>query len=746
MQVQRQMRSSSLQLRPETPATPFAASRRAPTAWQHDLLRPDETCWRIARASRAKFLVDAAAYMGTLREVMKQARESIYIVGWDIDTRTPLRGEQGADDGWPEPLLEFLNKLLAQNKHLQVHILSWDFALFYIFEREWFPAYRFAWKGHRRLRFALDGVHPLWASHHQKMVVIDDHVAFVGGIDLTLKRWDTSDHRPGDPARVDPAGQPYRPMHDVQVGVQGPIAQDLAHLFRERWEAATGGRLGACKTTPRVQLPGADVSDVAVGIARTYSRMAGQCIRNIEKLTIEAIGKAERFVIIESQYLTAGAVGEALAKRLSDPSGPEVLAILPRVEDGWLEQESLGILRARMLQKLRCADKFDRLRVVYPFTTVNETEVPIYVHSKVLMVDDVFLKVGSSNMTNRSMGLDTECDLAFVAHGEDEEKTRSAICQLRRDLLSEHLGCAPQDVDEAWARTGSLVATLDELAKPARGLRKLEASVNPMCDFSIYDGLVCDPERPRGAEGVLAAALPRGRRRSMQRSLVLYAVLAVLLTAGVLAVKFTSLGQWLDPRALASVTRGLLAEPGGIVVACGIAVVALCLFVPVTLIIAAGALLLPPWQAFFTLYVTALAGASLSYAMGKWMGVPQIGSFVTRSAEKMQKHLKRGGFLAVLLARLLPVGNFAAINLFAGAVRVPFVSYFLANMVGLLPGLALFCLFSGSVAAVWNKPSPTNIAIAVGALGLLVGVLAAVRRLIRRRLSAEDKKRLGQAA
>jgi uncharacterized membrane protein YdjX (TVP38/TMEM64 family) len=161
---------------------------------------------------------------------------------------------------------------------------------------------------------------------------------------------------------------------------------------------------------------------------------------------------------------------------------------------------------------------------------------------------------------------------------------------------------------------------------------------------------------------------------------------------------------------------------------------AMSMFVPISLMIAAGVLVFSPLKAFFLLYTTGLLASCLSFAFGRWVGIPPMGKTLTRGTEKLRNHLQRGGFLAVLVARLLPVGNFSAINLFAGAVGVPFVSYILANAVGLLPGLLLVCLFSGRVAAVWNDPNPWNIAAAVGALLLLVGVLWAIRKLVQKRV------------
>ena len=113
-----------------------------------------------------------------------------------------------------------------------------DFSIIYTFEREPMPAVNFGWRSHRRLHFALDGEHPVGASHHQKVVVIDDRVAFAGGMDLTFARWDTSEHRPNDPRRKLGDGNIARPMHDVQVAASGGTARALGDLFRARWQGA----------------------------------------------------------------------------------------------------------------------------------------------------------------------------------------------------------------------------------------------------------------------------------------------------------------------------------------------------------------------------------------------------------------------------------------------------------------------------------------------------------------------------
>src|SRR5687767_4462992 len=148
------------------------------------LLVPGRTCWRIERAERMAFLVDGEAYFSAVREAMRNAQRSIHILGWDIDSRVELV-PGGANDGLPDPLGEFLDALVRRRRSLHAWVLSWDFAMIFALEREWMPVYKLEKSTHRRLKFRLDDVHPIGGSHHQKVVVIDDRIAFVGGLDLT---------------------------------------------------------------------------------------------------------------------------------------------------------------------------------------------------------------------------------------------------------------------------------------------------------------------------------------------------------------------------------------------------------------------------------------------------------------------------------------------------------------------------------------------------------------------------------
>jgi phospholipase D1/2 len=143
---------------------------------------------------------------------------------------------------------------------------------------------------------------------------------------------------------------------------------------------------------------------------------------------------------------------------LQEPEGPEIIIVLPEETSEFLEQVSMSVLRSRLLKRLRAADRFGRLHVYYP--AVDGEQVQVRVHSKVCFIDDRLLRVGSANLNNRSMGLDTECDIAAEA---DDSSTENAIARLRNRLLAEHLGVSPERIGQEHARVGSLVRAIENL-------------------------------------------------------------------------------------------------------------------------------------------------------------------------------------------------------------------------------------------------------------------------------------------
>src|SRR4026208_2367007 len=119
------------------------------------ILRENHNCWKIAGASRIKFLVDGAAYFSAVAAAFGQARESIFILGWDFDSRIRLEYERERLDDFPR-LGDYLNSLASQRPELNIYILIWDFAIIYALDREPTPLFGSAWSRHPRVHFHLD--------------------------------------------------------------------------------------------------------------------------------------------------------------------------------------------------------------------------------------------------------------------------------------------------------------------------------------------------------------------------------------------------------------------------------------------------------------------------------------------------------------------------------------------------------------------------------------------------------------
>jgi phospholipase D1/2 len=710
---------------------------------------PDKNCWRVARANRVAFLVDGAAYFSAFRRAAIRARRSIFMIGWDFDTLVPLLPEGAPSDGFPRRLLAFLNALCKKTPGLSIYVLAWDFSVIYTFEREPLPAVKFGWRSHRGVHFAMDGEHPLGASHHQKIIVVDDRMGFVGGMDLTFARWDTPEHRADDARRATLDGSIARPMHDVQVAVGGETAAALGDLFRARWLAATGQPLSthvpparrskrataiaASAADPWPDDLAADVEDSEVAIARTAPALvpAARSVREIETLTLQAIAAAKRTIFIENQYLTSGLVGHALAARLKESDGPEVILVLPREQGGWLEQSSMGVLRERLLARLRASDHHGRLRAYYPVVPGLSDEQCLGVHSKVLVVDDALLKVGSANLSNRSMGFDTECDLALGAFGARQQENARAIAGLRARLLAEHLGARPEALEARFAASKSWIRAIESLNGGPRRLLLLDAGPEPTVHLAMLNGLVCDPEQPISPEKLIQEFVPAGSRRRARRSLVHYAVLlATILLVGTVW-RFTPLRELLVVERLVEVGRAVRGSPFSFFYVVAAYLLGGFLFFPITLLIASTALLFDPTRGFVFAMTGSLASACATYGAGRLLGRPVVERMLrTPRMRRFRDELRRRSFAAIFGARLVPVGSFSLINMLAGALGVRFRAYFLGNVLGILPGILGLTLFANRLENTLAKPNVTNIAVLVLVFAAIVAALSLIRRAL----------------
>ena len=665
-----------------------------PQEKQKTLLNEGNNCWRVENAQRVGIAIDGEAYFRAVREAILAAQQSVYILGWDIHSKLKLVRED-KQDNYPDELGELLD-FVAREHAVDVYVLSWDFAMIYFMEREPLPLYTLNWKTHSRLRFRMDDRHPVGASQHQKVVVVDDAVAFCGGLDLSKWRWDTPQHRIDDKRRIDPDGKPYPPFHDVQMVVDGDTAKALGELARERWQRATRETISTKQShTDNDPWPASVqtlIENVPVAIARTVAEYDdAKNVREVESLYLDSIAVAEHFIYIENQYLTAHCIRDALAERLQQSDGPEVVVVMPEKTGGWLEQHTMDVLRSRLVKQLNKTCQDDRLRLYYPQLSPS-SDTSLMVHAKVMIIDDRLLRVASSNLSNRSMGLDCECDLLIEA--ESNTDNQRAIKQIRERLLAEHLDVSPETLDETMQQEKSLIKTIESLRGRDRTLQPLDTTVDEDVDQLIPESALIDPEKPIDSESLVNHFVPDEHKPHTAKRAVLAVSLLVALLGLAAAWRWTALGEWLDLDMMRQQAEALNTHALAPVLAIIIIAVAGSLAVPLTLLVVTAVLAFGSIAGFFYSLIGAELSSVLTYAMGQGAGRDLVRRYAGERLNGVSKKLSKRGILTIITLRIVPVAPFVVINLVAGASHIRFKDFALGTLIGLLPGLIAIALFA----------------------------------------------------
>jgi phosphatidylserine/phosphatidylglycerophosphate/cardiolipin synthase-like enzyme/uncharacterized membrane protein YdjX (TVP38/TMEM64 family) len=688
----------------------------------------DRNCWRRSKARRFAWLIDGEEYFAALREAIGCAEREILILGWDIDSRTRLIRNPDHPH-YPSPLAETLEALVRDKPDLRVHVLSWDFSVIYMLERELLQARSFGWQDSDRLHFELDGEHPVGASHHQKIVVIDGTLAFSGGIDLTKARWDTRSHAADDSRREDPDGNTYRPFHDVQAIVSGPAAADLRELVNERWLNATGeplpeldaGKNDAWPDEVRVQ-----GEDVDTAIARTWIQPDRERdIHEVKQLYLDMIESAHRYIYLENQYFTSPEITAALEQRLRDETSPEIAIVMPGETSGWLEQATMDVLRNEAFDRLRQADEHGSLKIISPvFDELGGTT--INVHAKIMVVDGHVARIGSANLSQRSMGLDTECDVVVV-DGDCAE-------QLAADLLAEHMGADAGDVADCLGREG-LVTAIDRFNDGPRRLERLGTPTSDIEQTLLRPmAQIADLEKPlMRASGLAENDSPDSSEAAMHTPAsgwLFIGLIAVVLGLWIYLGMQGTDGEF-EPREVLHKLRGIAAHPLAPWIAVPAFVAGSLVVTPVTAMIALCGLLFDPWVAV----LTATAGMLASTAVNHWLGA-RLGNAISaripdRVTARINEFARTSDMWSLAGLRLIPIAPFTMINLVAGASGVRLMDFLAGSLIGIGPGIVLICLSVDRARAALQGDAvfePLIIAAIAGAGATIIGLRASRKK------------------
>ncbi len=718
-------------------------------------------------------LIDAASYFEALRASLLAAQRSIIILGWELHSRTRLEGHSRPTDGAPLELGKLLRWLLKRRPHLELRILLWNHPVMYAVHRELFPRWIFGPRMPKRVEMLLDSHLPVGASHHEKLVVIDEDVAYCGGVDLTVRRWDIAAHHPAEPRRKDPARKPYVPQHDVQIVVQGAAAAALAERARTRWqhaggtpfEPAHGPARGATSAWPPHVKP--DFEDTPIGIMRTVAALEEHAeeIREIERATVAAIGSAERFIYIENQYVTSKTACEALVARMRAQPQLEVLVVTSRDPGGWLETETMGVGRQRFMAAFDEPPLATRIQFVAPLARSDgpadedaskitmDGVLAIRVHAKVLIVDDGFLRIGSANLNNRSMGYDTECDVAIEAENAGQ---RTAIASVRNRLIAEHWGSDEKSVAAAFESGERARAALESLRRvpvfstahsarhprlqPWRRAARAPAyrSVEPIervepagIDLVVQLG---DPERVVSAEQLVAQAAGIRDTRPLRWGLALLGAVAVV---ALLWFGFSRLGLSVADVAqrVGVGIESLAGSPWRVPLVLVIFVAASVVAVPILALIGATVVTLGPVLGFVTSAIGTLLAASATFGVGRLIGRKPLKRWLGTKLDALERRVSTRGVIAIALIRKVPIAPFTFVNMLIGALGIRYRDFILGTALGMLPGIAAFAFVSDRAVDAWREPTLQNITLIAAAIILWISVVFGIQWMLNRRAS-----------
>lgn len=660
------------------------------------IFKPSRNCWKVDTIKNGTILVDSADFYRAVHEAFCKAQRSIFILGWDIDSGVKLlRGEDEKNSSEPSVLLELLSKKARERPDLTVYILIWDSSVVFFGERDFLPERIWTNNTPENIHFHLDNTIPLWGSHHQKIILIDDQLVFSGGMDLSRQRWDERAHLPNDPLRTDAKG-PYGPFHDVQIMMEGPIVQHFSELVRLRWRHATG--YDPVATLPRLssvwpsRFP-VQLKDFPAALARTIPRTDTLVeVQEVHQMYLDLFALAKKFIYIENQYFSSKEMALALNAALKKNPSLQALLISSYDPQGIFESEGMWANRIDFKRIAEQGGVQDRVRIVSSGILFKGQMHYKRIHSKIFIVDDLYCVVGSANLANRSMDLDTECDV--ILEGQTDSQ-KQQILWIRNDLLGEHTSRSLQELEDIFSRPDPLT----ELIKDSGGgyqLREIQDSQFTHQNFQAVAGKLADPE---------ASKIQKTLGLKNPRKFLVFSIVVAVIAFIALAWFVRRHISWFSPDAIQLFLEDARASHWSFLIVCGIYIVGGFVLFPVTLMsLITAAVFGSLWGPIYGM-AGALLSAAVMFGLGHWAGLKGTRKFLGDRIRSIDAKFKEAGIFGVTILRLIPIAPYSLVNIAAGISSVRFSDFMLGTFFGFLPAFLVKGLVGDSLAQVLLNPT-----------------------------------------
>lgn len=655
-------------------------------------------------------------YYEELYEVFQKAEQSIFILGWDIHSEVDLMPHKKNLET-PSVLVNLLRVLALEKKELQIYLLPWEYALLYAAERDPLLNIKFSWGDIENIHFEENTSDSIGSSHHQKIVMVDETLVYCGGIDLTVKRWDDEYHTANNPFRAYAKLFSYAPYHDYQIRCSGPIVVEFKEILKNSWQKNTGELpdfQGKINNNFLGRTNGIPLNFTDVELIQTQPMVSGgKEKREIETAYYKLIQSSKKSIYIENQYFTSNKVTEAIIEILKKDNPPEIVIILPKKAGGWLELETMGRLQYQQLNRLVGIDSQKKLKILYPFHRELPENEYMTVHSKIMIVDNEKLIIGSANLNNRSMGLDTESCLLIA--GEFKEL---------RDYLISIISGTELNKIKANSSLFSCIKSIQE-EQNNRSLLDFDLQIKP---FTIPNELMpdqdlIDQEKPSALAQKIQVIQNENKplwekfnRGDKNLSLIVTIIFAVLLA--ILWNYFPETNYYKNniesfvvlfksSEYAWGITLGLFALSG-------------LLFIPINIVIIFIATSFEPLDALLYILTGSVFCVFVTYIMGYVLARLNLTREKYKTEKKVIKLLKNSSLPFLIILRIIPTMPNSILGIAAGNIGISLWKFLLSSFIGFIPGTLGLVFFQKSLISLIKDPSLISFLILGGLIALTI--------------------------